>query len=186
MARIVVTEFVTLDGVAEDPGGSEGTARGGWATEFGEGGERFKLDETLAADAQLLGRRTYEGFAQAWPTFTGEFADTFNSMPKYVYSSTLTDPTWTNSTVVKGDLTVVVERLKRAHPRDIVVHGSIQLARGLLERQLVDELRLMVFPIVLGQGKRLFAEASSKRPFELTEAKTVGNGVQILIYRPAS
>lgn len=185
MARIVVTEFVTLDGVAEDPGGSENTPRGGWASDFGEDGDRFKSDETFAADAQLLGRRTYEGFAQAWPTFSGEFADRFNAMPKYVYSSTLTDPKWTNSTVVAGDLTRAVERLKSTHARDIVVHGSIQLVQGLLERGLVDELRLMVFPVVLGSGKRLFGETSGKRPFTLVDAKTVGHGVQILIYRPA-
>jgi dihydrofolate reductase len=187
MGRIVVTEFVTVDGVAEDPGGAEGFDRGGWAFEFsrGEEGEQFKVDETLASDALLLGRRTYEVFADSWPSREGEFADKFNSMPKYVVSSTLSDPEWTNSTVVGGDLAEEVERLKGEHENDIVVHGSVQLAQELLERDLVDELRLMVFPVVLGTGKRLFAEASGKKSLELAESKTVGDGVEILVYRPA-
>jgi dihydrofolate reductase len=187
MGRIVVTEFVTVDGVAEDPGGAEGFDRGGWAFEFsrGEEGEQFKVDETLASDALLLGRRTYEVFADSWPSREGEFADKFNSMPKYVVSSTLSDPEWTNSTVVGGDLAEEVERLKGEHENDIVVHGSVQLAQELLERDLVDELRLMVFPVVLGTGKRLFAETSGKKSLELAESKTVGDGVEILVYRPA-
>ena len=187
MGRIVVTEFVTVDGVADDPGGAEEFDRGGWAFEFsrGEEGDRFKLDEALASDALLLGRRTYEGFAEAWPSREGEFADKFNSMPKYVVSSTLRDPEWTNSTVVGGDLAEEVERLKGQHENDIVVHGSLQLAQDLLDRDLVDELRLMVFPVVLGTGKRLLGETSGKKPLTLAEAKTVGDGVQILVYRPA-
>ena len=187
MGRIVVTEFVSVDGVMEDPGGSEEFEYGGWSFEFsrGEEGDRFKLDEALASDALLLGRRTYEGFAEAWPSREGEFADKFNSMPKYVVSSTLRDPEWTNSTVIEGDLAEAVERLKGAHENDIVVHGSLQLAQGLLDRDLVEELRLMVFPVVLGTGKRLWGETSGKKPLTLAEAKTVGDGVQILVYRPA-
>jgi dihydrofolate reductase len=187
MGRIVVTEFITVDGVAEDPGGSEGTSRGGWAFDFerGEEGDQFKVDEALASDAMLLGRRTYEGFAEAWPSREGEFADKFNSMPKYVYSSTLSDPGWTNSTVVDGDLAELAERLKTEHGRDVVVHGSIRLAQDLLDRSLVDELRLMVFPVVLGAGKRLFGETGGGRRLALADSRTVGEGVEILVYRPA-
>src|ERR687887_1324429 len=150
--KIVVTEFVSLDGVMEDPGGAEDFKHGGWSFEFARGdeGDRFKLDEALQAEALLLGRRTYEGFAAAWPSRQGEFADKFNSMPKYVVSSTLRDPQWTNSTVIEGDLAEAVERLKRELDGNIVVHGSGQLVRTLLELDLVDELRLMVWPLVLG------------------------------------
>jgi len=187
MGRIVVTEFVTLDGVIEDPGGSEGFEHGGWSFEIsrGEEGDQFKLGETMSSDALLLGRVTYEGFAAAWPPREGEFADKFNSMPKYVVSSTLEQPSWTNTTVLKGDLADEVARLKGAHDRDIVVHGSGTLVRALLDRNLVDELRLMVFPVVLGSGKRLFGDTDGKRPLLLVESKTVGDGVAILIYRPA-
>jgi dihydrofolate reductase len=186
MGRIVVTEFVSLDGVMEDPGGSESFKYGGWTFElpFGEDGGKFKLDETLASDALLLGRVTYEGFAEAWPSRDGEFADRFNSMPKYVVSSTLSEPTWNNSTVLKGDLAEEVSKLRRQYDRDVAVHGSAQLVQGLLERDLVDELRLMVFPVVLGAGKRLFGETSDKKTFDIVETKTVGDGVAILVYRP--
>ena len=184
MGRIVVTEFVSLDGVIEDPGGSEGTKHAGWSFEIdrGEEGNTFKLDETMASDALLLGRVTYEGFAEAWPERDGEFADKFNSMPKYVVSSTLSDPEWTNSTVVSGDLGDEVAKLKAEHEGDIVVHGSARLVQGLLERDLVDELRLMVYPVVLGSGKRLFGETSDKKPLRLASSKTVGDGVLILTY----
>src|SRR5918997_4073299 len=157
MGRIIVTEFVSLDGVMEAPGGGEDYKYGGWSFEVnrGEEGDRFKLDETLAADALLLGRRTYEGFAAAWPSREGEFADKFNDMPKYVVSSTLSDPEWTNTTVIEGDLADAVARLKEQHEGDIVVHGSVQLVQALIEQDLVDELRLMVFPVVLGSGKRI-------------------------------
>ncbi len=187
MGRIVVTEFVSIDGVAEDPGGGEEYARGGWAFEFsrGEEGDRFKLDETMSSAALLLGRVTYEGFAEAWPSREGEFADKFNNMPKYVVSTTLSDPEWTNSTVIGGDVRAEVTRLREEAGGDIVVHGSLTLAQTLLEEGLVDELRLMVFPVILGAGKRLFGETSAKRPMRLTEAKTVGDGVEILIYEPA-
>jgi dihydrofolate reductase len=187
MGRIVVTEFVSLDGVMEDPGGAEDFEHGGWSFEFsrGEEGDRFKLDETMSSEALLLGRVTYEGFAAAWPSREGEFADKFNSMPKYVVSSTLEQPAWTNTTVLKDDLAEEVARLKAAHDRDVVVHGSATLVRALLDQNLVDELRLMVFPIVLGSGKRLFGDTAGKRPLRLVESKTVGDGVAILVYRPA-
>jgi dihydrofolate reductase len=184
MGRIVVTEFVSLDGVMEDPGGSEDFEHGGWTFEIGQGeeGAQFKLEETFASDALLLGRRTYEGFAEAWPSRDGDFADKFNSMPKYVVSSTLKDPEWTNSHVLGGDLAEEVARLKAEIGGDVVVHGSATLAQGLLQHDLVDELRLMVFPVVLGSGRRLF-EPGSKRRFELVESRTTGSGVVILIYR---
>jgi dihydrofolate reductase len=187
MARIVVTEFVSLDGVIEDPGGSEDFKYGGWSFEIerGEEGDRFKLDEALNADALLLGRRTYEGFAAAWPSREGEFADKFNSMPKYVVSSTLKDPDWTNSTLLDGDVAEEVSKLREEQDGEIVVHGSAQLVQALLEHGLVDELRLMVFPVVLGAGKRLFGETSDKRPLRLTDSRTVGDGVAILTYEPA-
>ena len=188
MGRIVVTEFISVDGVIEDPGGSEDFKYGGWSFEFsrGEEGDSFKLDETRASAALLLGRRTYEGFADAWPQRDGEFADLFNNMPKYVVSSTLTDPEFNNSTVIDpGDLAGEVARLRDDVDGDIIVHGSAQLAQALLEEGLVDELRLMVFPVVLGAGKRLFGETSDRKPLELAESKTVGDGVAIQVYRPA-
>jgi dihydrofolate reductase len=188
MGRIVVTEFVSLDGVIEDPGGSEDFKYGGWSFEIerGDEGDRFKLDEALNSDALLLGRKTYEGFAAAWPSRDGEFADKFNNMPKYVVSSTLKDPEWTNSTVLDGDLADEVSKLRDEVDGDIVVHGSAQLVQGLVENGLVDELRLMVFPVVLGAGKRLFGETSDKQRLRLSDSKTVGDGVQILTYEPAT
>jgi dihydrofolate reductase len=188
MGRIVVTEFVSLDGVIEDPGGSEDFEHGGWSFEFerGEEGDKFKLDEALEADALLLGRVTYEGFAEAWPSRSGEFADKFNEMPKYVVSSTLEEAGWSNSTVLDGDVADAVSKLRQDGPDgDVVVHGSAQLVQTLLEHDLVDELRLMVFPVVLGSGKRLFGETSGKKPLELADSKMVGDGVAILVYRPA-
>jgi dihydrofolate reductase len=187
MGRIVVTEFVSLDGVMEDPGGSEGFEHGGWTFEVsrGEEGDRFKLDEALETEALLLGRRTYEGFAEAWPQREGEFADKFNEMPKYVVSSTLRDPEWNNSAVLDGELAEEVAKLKASHAGDIVVHGSATLAEELLDRGLVDELRLMVFPVVLGSGRRLFGD-SRKRPLSLVDSKVVGDGIVILVYRPAA
>jgi dihydrofolate reductase len=186
MGRIVVTEFVSLDGVVEDPGGAEDFKYGGWSFELSRGdeGDRFKLDEAMESDALLLGRRTYQGFADAWPSREGEFADKFNNMPKYVVSSTLRDPEWNNSTVLEGDLATAVATLRDRHDGDVVVHGSAQLAQSLLEQDLVDELRLMVFPVVLGSGKRLFGETSDKKPLKLTSSKTVGDGVEILVYEP--
>ena len=189
MGRIVVTEFMSLDGVVEDPGGAEDFKYGGWSFEIsrGEEGDKFKLDETMASDALLLGRVTYEGFADAWPSRNDEagFADKFNSMPKYVVSSTLENPEWTNSTVLKGDVVEEVKQLREKHDGDIVVHGSVQLAQTLIDNDLVDELRLMVFPVVLGAGKRLFGETGEKKPLRLTDSKTVGEGVAILVYQRA-
>ncbi len=188
MGRIVVTEFVSLDGVIEDPGGAEGFKHAGWSFEIsrGEEGDRFKLEETMGSAALLLGRVTYEGFADAWPSREGEFADKFNQMPKYVVSSTLKDPDWTNSTVIGGNVREEVARLRDEIDGDIVVHGSATLAQALIEEDLVDELRLMVFPVVLGSGKRLFGETTDKKPLRLADSKTVGDGVEILIYQPAT
>ena len=187
MGNIVVTEFVSLDGVMEDPGGSENFKHGGWSFEIARGdeGDKFKLDEALEAEALLLGRVTYEGFAAAWPSRTGDFADKFNNMPKYVVSSTLSDPEWNNTTVLDGDLAAAVSGLKQQHEGDIVVHGSAQLVQSLLDQDLVDELRLMVFPVILGSGKRVFGETSEKKTLKLADSKTVGEGVEILVYRPA-
>jgi dihydrofolate reductase len=187
MGKIVVTEFVSLDGVMEDPGGSEDFKYGGWTFEIprGDEGDQFKLDETRQADALLLGRVTYEGFAEAWPSRTGDFADKFNSMPKYVVSTTLQEPEWSNSTVVDGDLEQAVSKIRAEHDGDIVVHGSARLVQSLLERDLVDELRLMVFPVVLGAGKRLFGDTSDKKRMRLVDSKMVGDGVAILVYASA-
>ena len=188
VGKIVVTEFVSLDGVMEDPGGAEDFKYGGWSFEISRGdeGDKFKLDETFASDALLLGRVTYEGFAAAWPSRDGEFADKFNSMPKYVVSSTLENPEWTNSTVLNGDLTDEVAKLKEKHEGDVVVHGSAQLAQALIDDDLVDELRLMVFPVVLGAGKRLFGETTDKKPLQLVESKAVGDGVVVLVFARAA
>jgi dihydrofolate reductase len=187
MGRIVVTEFVSLDGVMEAPGGGEDYKHGGWTFEIsrGEEGDKFKLDETMASEALLLGRRTYEGFAAAWPSREGEFADKFNSMPKYVVSSTLKDPDWSNTKVLDGELADDVAKLKEQHDGDIVVHGSAQLVQALLENDLVDELRLMVFPVVLGTGKTLFGETSDKKTLQLRDSTIVGDGVAILVYERA-
>jgi dihydrofolate reductase len=188
MAKIVVTEFVSLDGVMEDPGGSEDFKYGAWSFEFSRGdeGDKFKLDETMGSDGLLLGRVTYEGFADAWPSREGEFADKFNNMPKYVVSSTLKDPEWTNTTVLNGDVVEEVSKLREAAGGDIVVHGSRQLAQTLLEHDLVDELRLMVFPVVLGQGRRLFGETTDKKKLQLVQSQAVGDGVMILVYEAAA
>jgi dihydrofolate reductase len=187
VGRIIVTEFVSLDGVMEDPGGSEEFKYGGWSFEFsrGEEGDKFKLDETVDSVALLLGRATYEAFAEAWPSREGEFADKFNSMPKYVVSSTLKDPEWTNTTVLDGAVKEAVTKLKEDVDGDIVVHGSAQLAQTLLDLDLVDRLHLMVFPVALGAGKRLFGETSDKKTLRLTDSKIVGDGVAILVYERA-
>jgi dihydrofolate reductase len=192
MGRLVITEFMSLDGVIEDPGGSEEHKHGGWSFEISRGdeGDKFKLDETMGSEALLLGRVTYEGFAEAWPQRNDPqgFADKFNSMPKYVVSSTLKDPDWTNSTVIDGggDVIGAVKKLKDDLDGDIVVHGSAQLARSLLENDLVDEVRLMVFPVVLGGGKRLFEDNGEKKPMKLSRSETVGDGVEIMVYEPVA
>jgi len=188
MGKILVTEFISIDGVVEDPGGSEDFKYGGWSFEFSRGaeGDQFKVDELEGSDALLLGRKTYEGFAEAWPDREGDFADKFNGMRKYVVSSTLTDPEWTNSVVVApDDLAGAVSRIRDEHEGDVAVHGSVQLAQALLEADLVDELRLMVFPVVLGEGLRLFGKTSDKKKLKLGQSQLVGDGVMILIYTRA-
>ena len=187
MGRIVVTEFVSLDGVMQAPGGGEDYEHAGWTFEIDRGadGDAYKLQETRDSEALLLGRVTYEGFAAAWPTMKNEFADKFNKMPKYVVSSTLEAPAWNNTTVISGDLGEQVSKLKRELQGDIVVHGSASLVQGLMERGLVDELRLMVFPVVLGSGKRLFSETSGKSRMRLADSRTVGDGIAILTYETA-
>jgi dihydrofolate reductase len=187
MGKVVVSEFITLDGVVEDPGGAEEFDRGGWAFNFDRGpeGDKFKLDEAMASEALLLGRVTYEGFAQAWPSRSGEFADKFNSMPKYVVSTTLKDPGWNNSTVIDGDVAEAVAELKREVDGNILVNGSVQLVQTLMEHDLVDEYRLMVFPTILGAGKRLFGETSDAVALRLVDAKPAGETL-ILIYEPSA
>jgi dihydrofolate reductase len=187
MGRIVVTEFVSLDGVMEDPGGAEDFRHGGWSFEYSRGdeGDKFKLDETRGTEALLLGRTTYEGFAEAWPSREGEFADKLNNMPKYVVSSTLKDPEWTNTIVLEGDAAQAATKLKDELDGDIVVHGSAQLAQALLDADLVDALHLMVYPVVLGTGKRLFGPTSEKKRLKLTSSSTVGDGIEILVYERA-
>ncbi|HZA58951.1 MAG TPA: dihydrofolate reductase family protein [Solirubrobacterales bacterium] len=188
MGKITVTEFVSLDGVMEAPGG-EDFKYPGWSFEFdrGEDGNQFKLDEALDADALLLGRITYESFAGAWPEREGEFADKFNEMPKYVVSSTLKDPDWNNTTVIdgSGDVVAAIGRLKDEFDGELQVPGSRRLAQELIENDLVDQINLMVFPVVLGTGRRLFGETSDKKPLKLKEAKTVGEGVVIQVYETA-
>jgi dihydrofolate reductase len=181
-----VSQFITVDGVVEDPGGSENFDRGGWAFKFdrGDDGNKFKVDEVMSSDALLLGRRTYEGFADAWPSRSGEFADKFNSMPKYVVSGTLEDPEWNNTTVIEGDLGSAVQKLKDEFQGDILVNGSVQLVNALIDQGLVDELRLMVFPTVLGAGKRLFGERGQPADLRLTDSKPAKDTF-ILIYEPA-
>jgi dihydrofolate reductase len=185
MGKLVVTEFVTLDGVMEDPGGQHG-GRGGWAFKFDQGpeGQTFKFDELMASDAQLLGRVTYEGFAQAWPTMeAGEFGEKMNGMPKFVVSKTLESPEWNNTTVLTGDLTEEVGKLKEQFAGDILVAGSAQLVQGLLANDLVDELHLMVFPILLGAGKRLFADGAETTSLKLAELKQTGEVVTLTLGR---
>ena len=184
MGKLVVTQFVSLDGVMEAPGG-EKFKYPGWSFQFdrGEDGNQFKLQETLETEALLLGRVTYESFAGAWPSREGEFADKFNSMPKYVVSSTLEDPEWNNTTVLKGDVVEEASRLKEEIDGILQVPGSLRLAQALFENDLVDELHLMVFPVLLGTGRRLFGETSEKTDWRLTESKPVGpDGVLVLIY----
>ena len=187
MGRIVVTEFVSLDGIMEAPGGGEGYEHAAWTFEVsrGEEGDRFKLEEALNAEALLLGRVTYEGFAAAWPSMQGEFADKFNSTPKYVVSSTLKDPAWNNSSVLDGDVVEEVTALRKQPGGDIVVNGSAQLVQTLAKNDLVDELRLMVFPVLLGSGKRLFGATSDKKSLRLADSKIVGDGIAILTYQAA-
>jgi dihydrofolate reductase len=187
MGKVVVSQFISLDGVVEDPGGAEGFDRGGWAFKFDRGpeGDKFKLDEVMASEALLLGRVTYEEFAKAWPSRSGDFADKFNGMPKYVVSTTLKHPEWNNSTVIDRDVAEAVAGLKQDVEGDILVNGSVQLVRTLMEHDLVDKYRLMVFPTVLGAGKHLFGETSDAAALRLVDAKPAGETL-ILIYEPSA
>jgi dihydrofolate reductase len=187
MAKIVVSQFVSLDGVIEDPGGSEKWDRGGWAFKYERGpeGDQFKLDEVMTADALLLGRVTYEGFAEAWPSRKDEFADKFNGMRKYVVSTTMDEAEWNNSIVVKPDALVdTVTKLRQEPGGDVLVNGSAQLVEALRANDLVDEYRLMVFPTVLGGGKRLFADDGDVSALRLVDSKPAGECL-ILTYEPA-
>ena len=188
MGRIVISENLSLDGVIEDPAGDEGFSRGGWVGRITDNEDlaTATLEEARGTDALLLGRRSYEFFAGRWPSRSGELADRLNSLPKYVVSSTLEDPKWTNATVLKGEVVDEVSRLKREIDGDIVVYASYQLGRTLIEHDLVDELRLFVFPVVLGGGEHLFGETSGNKPMRLVRAQTVGDGLAFLTYQPAA
>jgi dihydrofolate reductase len=189
MGKLVVTEFVSIDGVFQDPGGASDYEHGGWTFEYdrGEEGDKFKLDEVTEAEVQLLGRITYEGFAAAWPSREGPFAEKLNSDPKYVVSTTLTEPEWQNTTVISGDVAEQVAKLKDETDGVILVAGSGTLVRTLLEHDLVDELRLMIFPTVLGRGTRLFPDGIDRLKLKLAETRTVGpDGVQVQIYQRAA
>ena len=188
MGKIVMSgpQNVSLDGVVQDPDGEEGFRLGGWFVQFGgkdlDEWNKVALDEALRATAWLLGRRSYEFFGVRWRPRSGELADRLNSMPKYVVSSTLEDPEWNNSTVLKGDVVTEVTKLKQELDGEIVVPGSYQLARTLIEHDLVDELRLVVFPVVLGDGERLFDGTSEKKPMRLVDTKPIGDGLAFLTY----
>jgi dihydrofolate reductase len=183
MGKIVVTEFISLDGVVEAPGGEDFVHKN-WTFEFdrGEAGERFKVDEALGADALLIGRRTYESFAGAWPDVHDELGEKYNGMPKYVVSSTLTDPVWNNTTVLTGDVRAEVSALKERIDGEIQVPGSIQLVQDLVEHDLVDELHLMTFPVILGAGRRLIDHTSDKSRWRLTGSQTVGDGITVTTF----
>jgi dihydrofolate reductase len=189
MGKIVMSgpQNVSLDGVVQDPDGQEGFRAGGWFVQFGgndlEEWNKVALDEALHADAWLLGRRSYEFFGARWRPRSGELADRLNTMPKYVVSSTLEDPEWNNSIVLKGDVVTEVSRLKRQLDGEIVVPASYRLARTLIQHDLVDELRLVVFPVVLGDGERLFGETSNQKPMRLVDSKTIGDGLPFLTYQ---
>jgi dihydrofolate reductase len=188
MGKIVISTNVSLDGVVQDPDGGEGFRLGGWFGQFGgkdlEAWAEVELEEALGAEALLLGRRSDEWFAARWLSRSGEFADRLNSLPKYVVSSTLEEPRWSNSTVLKGNVVDQVSKLKQELDGDILVYASYQLGRTLIEHDLVDELRLVVFPVVLGAGERLFGETSDQKPMRLVDARTVGNGLAFLTYQP--
>ena len=190
MGRIIISENVSLDGVVQDPTGEEGFRQGGWFLEIGpqdrEAWAKVVLDEQLGSEALLFGRRTYEFFAARWPARDGALADSLNSMPKYVVSSTLRDPQWTNSTVLAGDAVGAVRRLKEELAGDIVCYASFQLGRTLMEHDLVDEVRLIVYPVVLGDGERLFGQTSGKKPLRLLRTSTIGDGLAFLSYEVAA
>jgi dihydrofolate reductase len=186
MGKLVVTEFISLDGVMEDPGGAEGSSFGGWAFKFdrGEAGNRFKLEELMAADAQLLGRVTYSGFAAAWPKMNNdEFGRKMNAMPKHVVSSSPLDPEWENSSVLEGDLAKAVPELTARYTGDVLVAGSRTLVQALTELDLVDEYRLMVYPVLLGGGKRLFADEASQRALRVLDSQKAGDCLTVRLGR---
>jgi dihydrofolate reductase len=188
MGKIIISENVSLDGVVQDPTGEEGFGRGGWFLKIGgknrEAWAKLELDEALGAEALLFGRRSYEFFAARWPSRSGEWADRLNSMPKYVMSSTLQEPKWSNTTVLMGEVVNEVSKLKQELDGDIVVYASAQLVHTLMEHDLVDELRLTMCPVVLGAGERLFGETSDKKPMRLVDTRTVGDGLAYLTYQP--
>ena len=192
MGRIVISENLTVDGVIQDPTGDEGFRLGGWFGQISnkdrEEWARVELDEALGAHALLLGRRSYEFFAARWPSRSGEWADRLNNMPKYVVSSTIEDPNWNNSTVLKGglenDVVSEVSKLRQTVDGDIVIYASFELVRTVMEHDLVDELRLMIYPFVLGAGRGLFRETGAKKPLRLLDTRTVGDGLALLTYQP--
>ena len=187
MSKLIVTEFVTLDGVMEAPGGEPSHPHSGWVFDYmGPEQEQYKLDETLAAESHLLGRVTYESFAGSWPERKGPFAEKINSMPKYVVSSTLAEPLeWDNSTLIKGDVAAEVGKLKERDGGPILVAGSATLVHSLIENDLVDELRLMVFPVMIGGGKRPFPESGQRKAFRQTDTRTFASGVAVHTYEAA-
>jgi dihydrofolate reductase len=188
MSKIVVSEFVSLDGIMEDPGGAEGFEHGGWTFPFGSAEQQqWKVEELSQADALLLGRRTYQGFAAVWPTMrgTGAYGERMNSLPKYVVSATLSEVTW-NAALIRGDLTEELAKLKQADGRDLLIFGSGQLVNMLHAQGLIDEYRLMAFPVILGSGKHLFPEGSAMKALKLVESKTFPSGVMVLTYQPAN
>ena len=188
MGKIVISENVSLDGVVQDPAGDEGFRLGGWVGRVGDRGReeaaKVLLDEALGTKALLLGRRSYEFLAARWPSRSGELADRLNSLPKFVVSSTLEDPVWNNTTVLRGDMVNEVSKLKQELDGEIVIYASFQLMRPLLEHDLVDELRLMIYPVVLGAGQRLFGETSDKKPMRLIDTQMVGDDLAFLTYQP--
>jgi dihydrofolate reductase len=187
VGKIVISENLSLDGVIQDPTGEEGFGRGGWftriANEDREQWAKVELDEALKTEALLLGRRSYEFFAARWPSRSGVWADRLNSLPKYVVSSTLANPKWNNTTVLRGDVVNEVSKLKQKVDGDIVIYASSQLVRTLIEHDLVDELRLMIYPFVLGAGERLFGHTSDQKPMHLVDTRTVGDGLAFLTYQ---
>jgi dihydrofolate reductase len=188
MGKIVFSENVSLDGVVQDPSGDEGLRVGGWIGRVGDRGREeaaeVLLDEALGAEALLFGRRSYEFFAARWPSRSGDLAERMNGLPKYIVSSTLEDPDWNNSTVLKGDLVDEVLKLKQELDGEIVVYASFQLLRTLMEHDLVDELRLMIYPVVLGAGERLFGETSDEKPMRLLDTRTVAGDLAYVTYEP--
>jgi len=188
MRKVIVSEYVTLDGVMEDPGGGEGTKHGGWSFQFwSEEAAKFKFDELFASDALLLGRVTYQGFAKAWPSITDEqgFADRMNSLPKFVVSTTLEKLEWNNSKLIKGNIAEEVSKLKQQPGQDILIAGSVELVHTLMQHDLIDEYRIMVHPVVVGSGKRLFKDETDMKVLRLVDTKTFSSGIVVLSYQPA-